>query len=348
MNFDNDILDSLADKTVYEGDDWKKLASQTTDKDYRQIVSFDNCTSYSQSLDLHACPRKYQLTKQEAKQPAAVGFVQQTNLDFAFGHSVGAGIQTLIATGDLTKGLFAGFISWKADYFADADDIAAKWGKRTKKCKSLAYAQLAIEKFFSQGLSNEWEIVILPDGSPAVEIAFVVDTENGYKHYGHIDLLLRSKTTGRIAVWELKTTGYADVDEASYANSSQALSYGVVLDVIYPELSEYDVIYAVYSSTGMEWTTLPFRKSLTQKAEWIQDVLLDHNAIKTYRSLNFFPKRGESCKLFNRRCQYFGTCDLTSHVQYTDLPEGREAEKSHFTITLTDILKHQKEKQNGS
>lgn len=345
MNQDLEILDRLDNISVGPGN-WKKLASQTTDKDYRVIVSYDNCTSYSQTQDLHACPRRYQLIKSDAKQISSTGYVQQENLDFAYGHSVGAGVQTLIATGSITAGLFAGFVSWKADYFADADDIAAKFGKRTRKNKSLAFAQLAIEKFHAQGLANDWEIATLSDGSPAVEIAFVVDFENGYKHYGHIDLLLCNKVTGKIAVWELKTTGFTDVDEAAYANSSQALSYGVVLDAIYPDLSEYDVIYAVYSSVSMEWQVIPFSKSLTQKMEWVQDVLLDHSAIKTYRSLNFFPKRGESCKDFNRRCKYFGTCDLTSHVQYIDLPTEREAENVNYKITLSEILAQQKEKQN--
>lgn len=337
-----DVLDILEGVTIGQG--WRRLASATTDKDYRRIVSFDNCTSYSQQTDLHACPRRYQLTKADAKGSGSDGNTEQSNLDFAFGHSVGAGIQTLIATGDLDAALFAGFISWKADYFADLDDFAAKFGKRTRKNKNIAFAQLAIEKFYTQGLAKDWEIYRLPDGSPAVEVAFCVDMENGYKHYGHIDLVLRHKGTDRIAVWELKTTGYNTVDEALYANSSQALSYGIVLDSIEPDLSEYDVNYAVYSSPSMEWEVLPFTKSLTQKAEWIQDVLLDHNNIKTYRKLNFFPKRGESCIQFSRRCRFFGICDVTSHVSYEDLPKEREAENVHFKFTLSELLATQKEK----
>lgn len=340
----NDLeMDELLDSIKLDNN-WKKLASTVTEKDYRQIVSFDNCTSYSQLGELHACPRKFQHIKSDAK-TEATGSGEQNNLDFAFGHSVGAGVQTLITTNNLTAGLFAAFISWKADYYADLDEIAARFGKRTRKCKSLAYAQLAVEKFATSGLSRDWEIYRLPSGKPAMELAFCVDMENGYQHYGHIDIILRNRNTGRIAVWEFKTTGAYDPDEAFYANSSQGLGYGVILDYLEPELADYDVIYAVYSSSNMEWNILPFTKNLTHKAEWLQDILLDHNNIQTYRKLGFFPKRGENCiNKFGRRCQYFGTCDLTTHIKYVDLPPERHAENVDFTITKTQIIESQRKR----
>ena len=335
-------LDSLLDSVNLSSP--RSLAALTTDKEYRKIVSFDNCTSYSQQGDLHACPRRYQLIKYDAKHGGSEG-IEQLNLDFAFGHSVGAGVQTYLATRDLTSALFAGFISWKADYFADADEQAARFGKRTRKNKNINYASLAVEKFAAQGLADEWEIFVLPSGQPAVEVAFVLDCENGYKHYGHIDLIMRNRNSGKIAVFELKTAGFVDPDEALYANSAQALSYSLVVDAIAPGQSEYDVVYLVYSAPSMEWHSMPFRKSLTQKAEWIQDLLFDQNNIKIYRELKFFPKRGESCRQFNRRCKYFGICDVTSHITYTDLPPARDAENVNFKFTLSEIITAQKGKR---
>ena len=47
-----DILDGIS---LDEG--WKKLAASVTDKDYRKLVSYANCTSYSQLTGLHTCPR---------------------------------------------------------------------------------------------------------------------------------------------------------------------------------------------------------------------------------------------------------------------------------------------------
>jgi hypothetical protein len=183
----------------------------------------------------------------------------------------------------------------------------------------------------------------MPDGSPAVEVAFCVDTQNGYQHYGHIDFIMRHRITGKISVWEGKTDGgWGGIDEAKYANSSQGLGYGVILDHLEPELSDYEVIYPIYETAELEWHILPFRKSLTQKAEWLQDILLDHNNITTYRKLGFFPKRGESCKQFNRRCEFFGTCDLTSHVRYADLPADRQAEVVQLVVTRDEIVRTQR------
>jgi hypothetical protein len=312
---------------------WKKLAGDVTDKEYRKIVAFDNCTSYSQLLDLHRCPRLFQQEKASAKQPASTDYIAQPNLDFAFGHSVGAGISTLLATGSITAGLFASFVSWKADYFGD-----------NGKGKSLAHAQIAIEQFHHQGLLQEYDVYRLPSGEPAVEIAFMVDAENGYQHYGHIDLILQHRGTKKLAVLECKTTGYSSVDEALYYNSSQALSYSVVLDSISPGNTDYEVIYIVYSSTSREWQILPFLKSFTEKSGWLQDLLLDHASIRQYRQLNFFPKRGESCaNQFGRRCKYFGICDLTTHASsYEDIPAERTAENVNFAFKLSDLVAQQR------
>ena len=326
-----DILDRL------DGLDtgWRKLGESVTDKDYRTIVSFANCTSYSQLQSLHKCPRMYQLDKAAAQQSGqAEGFELQENIDFAFGHSVGAGVATFIVTQNLTAGLFASWLAWKADYF----------GIKEKQDKSLAWAQFAIEKWREQNLLEDYEVYTFEDGTPAVEVAFVVRTEQGFQHYGHIDILLRHKPTGRVCVGEFKTTGYESVDEATYANSSQGVGYGVVLDSIAPGNADYEVLYCVYSSKAKEWQLMPFNKSQTEKAAWLQDLLLDHSNIRTYQHLNFFPKRGESCaNQFGRRCRYFGTCDLTSHAtQYPELPSERTAENVHFSFSLTDIIEQQR------
>lgn len=329
----SNVLDKL--DAISLDTSWVKLAASVTDKDYRRIVSYDNVTSYSQLTTLHTCPRMFQLDKANAKQPSLpTDDGVQSNVDFAFGHSVGGGVATLIATESLKAGLFAGFISWKADYFAT----------NKKGNKSLAHAQIAIEQFHHQGLADEWEVYLLDDGVPAVEVAFALDCENGYTHYGHIDIILRHKVTQRLAIGEFKTTGYAQVDDASYANSSQGVSYGVVLDSIAPGFSDFEVHYFVYSSASKEWQVLPFTKSLTAKAAYLQDLLLDHSNISTYKQLGFFPQRGESCaNQYGRRCKYFGICDLTSHAkEFVDLPAGTDAENVHFKFKLSELVAQQR------
>lgn len=291
----------------------KGISANTSDKAYRRLTSNGNVTSYSLLSNLHECPRKYELEKLQANHPSQVAAVEfGPNLDFAYGHAVGAGIQTYAATGDLTASILAAMLAWKAPW--DAEKLTRQGGGTGK---SLAFATLAVEKFSYWWRENmwDWEVVVLPGGKKAVELAFAIDTNNGKYHFGHIDVLLRSRSSGKLAVWEGKTTGYEQVDEATYGNSNQALGYSVVVDAIAKAIgadgSEYEVLYIVYSSKSREFQLLPFGKSRAQRAEWLQDILLDHASIDTYDRISFYPKRGENCiNRYGRTCNWYGQCHM--------------------------------------
>lgn len=330
------------------------ISANTSDKAYRRLTASANVTSYSKLARLHSCPRAYQLDELEANSmQMAMDIVDsgvQENIDFAFGHAVGAGIQTYAATKSLNAAILACCLAWKADFFAEKID---KYGK--PKGKSLALAVLAVEKFgyFWAENMDDFEVVRLPNGKQAVELAFAVNMENGFYHFGHIDTVLVSKTTGKLVVWEGKTTGFEQVDEALYANSAQALSYSVVVDAIAKSLgdaavaTDYEVLYIVYSSTSREFQIMPFGKSRAQRAEWIQDVLLDHANLATYQKLNFYPKRGESCYHggFRSRCKWFGTCTMHSMydgVKPPTLSSTDEVEAVDFKATLTELVAAQR------
>lgn len=284
------------------------------------------------------------------------------NLDFAYGHAVGAGIQTYAATGSVTAGIFAAMLAWKAPWDAE---------KRTKVAvdapegtlgrpvgKSLTLATLAVEKFaywWEENMSD-WEVVKLPSGKKAVELAFAVDFQNGRYHFGHIDVLLRNRDSGRLAVWEGKTTGFENVAEAMYANSNQALGYSVVVDAIAKELNvdgtEYEVLYIVYSSKSREFQLLPFGKTRSQRAEWLQDTLLDHASLDTYKRINFYPKRGESCiSRYGFTCNWFGNCTMRTEslfpgVELKTLEAAQVAgvESLDFVFKLSDLVGAQQQR----
>ena len=331
----------------------KRISASTSDKAYRRLVASSNVTSYSKLSGLHDCPRSYELNELAANSPVQQAIDIQAaaadpNLDFAFGHAVGAGIQTFAATQSLVAAQFAAFLAWKAPWDAEKLD---RRGYATGK--SLAWAELAVEKFgvFYANELSDFEVVRFADGRPATELSFAVDFGNGFFHFGHIDTVLRSKSTGRLAVWEGKTTGFENVDEAVYANSSQALSYSVVVDAIAAELgateTDYEVLYIVYSSKSRDFTLLPFTKTKVQRAEWLQEVLLDHAAISQYRQLQFFPKRGESCiNRYGRKCKWFGNCTMKNEslfpdVQLSKLERIEEVESVDFKVTLEDLIKGQ-------
>jgi hypothetical protein len=157
----------------------------------------------------------------------------------------------------------------------------------------------------------------------------------------HVDVVLQNKYTGRLAVQENKTTGFKSIEEAIYANSSQGLSYAVLIDMLADDTS-YDVFYNVYSTTAREWTLLPFAKSTSLKAEWINDVKLDHAAAETYHQVQFYPKRGESCYAFQRRCEFFGMCNLTSDLAKMHvLAADASAEPVDYSFKISDIINRQ-------
>jgi hypothetical protein len=332
----------------------KRISASTSDKAYRKLVASENVTSYSKLSLLHTCPRKYELDEYEANSPVAIAIsetdAKAPNLDFCFGHAVGAGIQTYAATRSLVAAQFAAFLAWKAPW--DAEKIDSR-GNFTGK--SLHWAELAVEKFgfFYQQQMDDFEVVRLPNGKPATELSFAIDFENGFWHFGHIDTVLMNKITGKLAVWEGKTTGFEQIDEAIYANSSQALSYSVVVDAIGAQLgvteTDYEVFYIVYSSKTREFQLMPFGKTRAQRAEWLQDMLLNHSNISTYRKLNFFPKRGESCYSysFRSRCKWFGNCTMKTEslfpgVTLRKLENVEEVEHVDFKFTLSELIAAQR------
>lgn len=325
------------------------IAGTTTDKEYRILLRNGNCTSHSKLSMLHKCPRLYELESLKASTPAAEE-PDELNLDFAFGHAVGAGIQTYGATGDLVAAQFAAFLSWKAPYDMEATD---KYGN--SKGKSLHWACYAVEKFavfMQESELSDWEVLRLPDGRPAVELSFGIDTQNGYFHFGHIDTVLINKQTKKLAVWEGKTTGMEIVDEAAYGNSYQALGYSVVVDAIASQLAlpdaDYEVFYVVYSSKSREFQLLPFPKSRTQRAEWLQDLLLTHATLEKYSELQFFPKRGDHClDKWGKKCRWYGTCQMRNSSLFPGasikkVSSLQEVKSVDFFFTLEELVAAQK------
>lgn len=310
-------------------------AERTSKKDYRAAYIYYNVTSYSQREYLHDCPRLYQIYKT----PSASGG-DGTNIHFVFGHSVGAGIQTYLVTRNKSAALFASFLAWNTDLDAE----------HPNKGKNSSFAVLAVEKFcrwWEEEMVNEWEIAYF-NGKPATELTFFLNCENGFYHAGHIDAILRHKRSGRYMVLEIKTTAIRNVDEAQYGNSEQPLGYSLILDKVAGDLNataSFQVLYLVYSSTLRQCIPMPFTKSRDERIEWLQDLLLDHGTIATYKKLNFFPKRGDACWSFGGRCSYYGLCDLqaykgkTAELRTFDRSTMELPEPVDFEFTLSDITK---------
>ncbi len=321
-------------------------ATKVLKDSYSKLVAHGNLTSYSMQGTFHACPRKFQF----AKLQAAAGLSErQTNVTFAFGHSVGAGVAEFDSTCSIDQAIWAAFLAWDMDLLEIETKGTYADGTGKPTGKSFAMAVWALEKYesFLQETNLLDDYIV-----DKIEATVAIDFEDGHFYTGHIDELLVNQHTNQLLVKENKTTGLTTVDPVLYANSDQALSYAVVVDMCGG--TDYSVLYTVYSSKTQEWQYFLFPKSGLKKAEWLQDQLLIHQTIDSYAELDFFPKRGASCFEFMRRCALYERCDLNPSTAYgqkfSDLPKitGKAdldaIEPIDFYTTLTEITNRQKER----
>jgi len=314
----------------------------TSKKEYKALLKNSNVTSFSQLEVLRRCPRKFQKMKEQAA--FSQSYLEQTqNIDFAYGHAVGAGVQNFLITKSLDKAWLNAMLAWSAEWDATIP----------KSRKNLWGALLAVEKFvhvYADQLS-EWELLILPNGKPAIEVSLSLHCGD-FKHYLHLDIAMRHAVTGKISIWDVKTSGFQDAEEALYANSDQALSYAIALEAaLGTAVFEYEVYYLVYSSTQRTWTLLPFSKNALDSAEFVKDLVITQDLIRNYDEMRFFPKRGQACYDFFRRCQFYGECNITSDERLPTLAAEDEAEEVDYVVSLEsviDSLRAKREKRNES
>lgn len=298
--------------------------------------------SYSSLLTLHSCPRKFQLYRLNSTIVESED-KSKSSLTFAYGHTVGTGIQDTFTMQDEDQILFKAFCEWETDLLEE----------NPKQNKSFWEAVIAIQTFLSMkkaGFLDDYEILYYK-GQPACELSFQINILNEFIFRGSIDAVLKHKTTGKITVLEVKTTSSTTLNPATYKNSSQALGYSVILDTISPGLSSYSVIYLVYKTKTREFELLEFNKSMHQRALWIRELLLDCDVIKLYNDTDVFPTRGESCYTFFRECEYLGICTLNTARLVSPEPieeewnKKIEDEEKQFSIKLDlkDLIESQVE-----
>lgn len=263
--------------------------------------------SYSSLLTLHKCPRLFYLERHDFGE-------REESVHLAYGKAFGTGIQEVMKGSSLQRAWLAAFLAWDIGTEEEMD----------KDKKSLWFALLMVSKF-----AEEYWPMFASQGWKLLSIAGKASDEYGYKlHFldrfymiGFIDAILYNENTGEIKVLEIKTTKYNNPNEALYANSWQAIGYGIILDKLVAYLEElditnhssYEVLYLVLKSNSMEIELMPFKKTKVQKAIWLKDITIDIERIANYEKENHWPKYGESC--FNyasyKPCKYFGLCHMS-------------------------------------
>lgn len=295
--------------------------------------------SYSTLGKLHSCPRKFELYRKKATDDDMdYSAASNQNVTFAFGHIVGEGIQDVLDGLSEQEILWKMFLGWHASL---ADN-------NPKQNKSFYLAVLAIQRFISlraNGFLNEYELLTF-NGRSAKELSFRISLPDGFTFRGSVDAVLRHKVTGKILVLECKTSSSTNLNPTTFKNSSQAIGYSVVLDVVCPEIVSYDVLYLVYLTKDMVYEQLRFPKTYLQRATWIQELLLDIETIKLYDRTGVYPMRGESCNDWFRDCEYLNQCTLSTSLITTPPIEGAVHDDKVYDIELSleDLIEGQMKK----
>lgn len=290
-------------------------------------VRFYYKLSYS-SLELfHVCPRKWQLSRFYKRSPG--------DMHTAFGHAVGEAIAAIAAGEALEPVIFHMFLTFEADLL-----------EVHKSKKSFALAVEAVSSFkllWDEQLSMEWEVLYV-EGKPAAELGLRVSIGN-YIYRGFVDLVLKNKYTGEIAILENKTTGARSAVEAMYGNSNQSLGYAVILDKIVPDLSSYLVLHTVFTSFNSTWNVFPVAKSMVKRANWLRDLIYTVRTLEMYQEDGNFPLQGSGCVSYGKQCGFYGVCDAPTEELVPVIPhiEEEDDSKYHFSFTIDELLQQQLE-----
>ncbi len=296
--------------------------------DAEEAKQFYRRLSFSNLNDFHTCPRKWQLSRFNPQ--------RETTVHTAFGHVVGEAVANIAGGMELEDAVFHAFATWEVDFF---DEI-------TKSKKSFPMAVDAIKSFhmlWQLSLEDQWEVLQV-NGAPAAELGLRV-TIGEYSYRGFVDLVLRNKYTGEIAILECKTTGAKEAVEAMYGNSNQSLGYAVFLDKIVPDVSSYQVLHLVYSTSSREWNVFNVHKTILKRANWLRDLVYEVRTLEMYQEDDSFPLRGTGCVSYGKICHWYGICDNDTSELVPVIPvlEEEDDSKYHYSFTLDELIAQQLE-----
>lgn len=294
--------------------------------------------SHSSVALLRSCPQKYKLRKMYGKMD------DEESEDLAFGKAVGYGIQQLLIGTPLEQIYLHILANWSRDII---DTDAAEERKR----KTIWHAFHALELFERRHLQNilaAYDVAHI-GGAPALELGFRIKIGSGFSYRGYVDVVLMHKLTKQLLVLEIKTTVSNYVLPAKYQNSDQALGYSLICDYVArhsnAELgSDYQVMYFVYMSQKMVYEVLPFTKSHSMRAQWIQDMLLEVEKVKLYQAAGYWPRHGSACGSYNRACEFIGICHMSDEALLAGAkPEVKPEADEDFAInvSLLDLIDSQ-------
>lgn len=269
-------------------------------------------TSYSSTLDFASCPRKYQLRKLSSVETKESQRDYMKQLTFQFGKSLGDMVQETLK-GELSKEqiLFKVLTEWKCGLYEENP-------RQQKSIFHLVEAANLLWSLTDNAYFDDYEVAVLADGKPAIELSFKINMPYGVVYRGFVDAILKNKVTGEYLVLEIKSSSGKYLNQDNYINSEQAIGYSIILDKIVGAKTDFTVYYLVYLTRMRRWEDLKFPKTYTQRSLWIRDRLWDaqvlNNLITEEGSLGTWPTRSQGCSYFGSTCQYMNLCHQNTEI----------------------------------
>lgn len=273
--------------------------------------------SHSTLQLLNTCERKFQQVK------LLSGASREENEHLSFGHAFGAGVASYAADQDADRALYVAWLAYWPQLESD------------KKNQAECFALLQRAFHVLDTLLLDYDVVFYND-KVAAELSFKMEINESYYWVGHIDLVLKHRQTGIYTVLEAKTTSLNAIDLSPvYANSGQAVGYSAALDIVTGQNQDrFEVLYLVgrmkKNAFDAEVKILPFRKTIIDRLNWLISLGMDVERLERMKELNNYPRRGDACMSFNRPCQFFQTCHLSS----LDVPKEPEPDEIDYQFTF--------------
>lgn len=290
--------------------------------------------SHSALDTLHTCERMFQLDR------LLVGDNQKMDYpDTVFGKAWGEAVASYLVNQDQDKAIFSLFLAYTP---------LLETEKKNLELAIFLFMRAILEL---DKILQDWEVVSF-NGKPAVELSFRLDIDDMFYYVGYVDIVLKNRWTGRVAVLDNKTTGLLLHDLSPlYKNSGQLLGYSIVLDHICgEENTEYDVLYFVGQLARNRFLDsncklLSFSKNLQDRLHWFITLGLDVQHLTEMVGMGVFPQRGSSCLQYMKPCKHFGTCGLHGLDHPKELEE--DLIEYQFTYSLESVIEDHIRRING-
>lgn len=277
-------------------------------------------TSHSIDGTFESCPRRFMFRHIYQEYPS----LEKSGLAAEVGTALHEAAQEYTRSRDFDKAalVLLRWWPWKLEKLREAAGL--KDHKRT-----LGNALLLLERICADSFWDDWEVAILSDGEPAIELAWRINhiSLGSFPHpvtgepyflatQGKIDWILRHRRIpGRFLVVDLKTTiNNEEAQQASFRFSGQGGQYGLVVShAIGHDWQKLgmDIVYLVaeFGEHGFpEVRPLEYHLEPEEIMESIESKNERLRRMISMGSSGFWPRRSHGCSFYQTPCGFLDVC----------------------------------------